>query len=82
MPLVRPATGVKGLDESGVRRIELAWVGISLALRLGSQRHGADQEGIQQVAEHGMHGILGHAVPLGLQVLMQTVDAEARRRVA
>ena len=82
MSRIRATACVEGLDEPGVRRIQLARVRVALALRFGGERHGADKEGIQQMAEHGVHGVLRHAVPLGLQILVQPMGAEAPGRVA
>ena len=70
---VRAAARVEGLDETRVRGIELAWIRVALALRIGGEWHGTEQEGIQQIAEHGMDGILCHTVSLGFQVLVQPV---------
>jgi hypothetical protein len=57
------AAGVEGLDEARGRRIELARIRVALALRVGDQRHGADQERIQEMAEHRVDGILATPSP-------------------
>ena len=61
---------------------DLPRVRVALALGVGRQRDGAEQECILEMAEHPVDGILPHAEALRLQVLVQPADAEAPGRVA
>ena len=79
---VRAAARVERANETRIRRIDLARIGVALALRIGRERHFAQQEGVHEMAEQRVDLIPRHAVALRFEVLGQAMHAEPSGGIA
>lgn len=79
---VRATARVEGLDEARVGGIELARVGVASSLGFGGDGNGGNQECVDQMVEHRVHGVLADGETLRLEVGVHPARAERSAGVA